>query len=135
MLHTLVGDRERYSNVSLPLLLSNGTGSAQRVADNKYWAVMMAKDAPVNGAESAGNKKYKNILPKHTDKITRSVNIFYVRDEFILGLSFLDKDGEVIWELVRTTVSEYTRTDASYDVTTVGLEDNEIIIGVVAKLH
>ncbi len=90
-------------------------GSAQRVAGKKYWSVMMAKDAPENGAESAGNKKYKNILPKDADKTTRSVNIFYVRDEFILGFSFLDKDGEVIWELLRTTVSEYARTDASYD--------------------
>ncbi len=60
------------------------------------------------------------------DKLNRIrlVNIYYSR--YIHGFSFLDKDGALLWEIGHTA--------SNYKYETVLLEENERIIGVVAKL-
>ncbi len=46
---------------------------------------------------------------------------------YIRGFSFFDKEGALLWKIGITTGS-------ADDVVTVLLEENEVIIGVVAKL-
>ena len=55
----------------------------------------------------------------------RSVNIHH-DNRWITGFSFFDKDGALLWEIGYTT--------ARLTVETVILAENEVIVGVVAKL-
>ena len=62
-------------------------------------------------------------MPK--DARIRSVTLYH--DARIRGFDFFDKDKACIWSI--------GNTDEAFDVTTLVLEDNEVIIGVVAKLY
>ena len=55
----------------------------------------------------------------------RSVTIHH-NSKYIVGFSFFDKDGALLWEIGNT---HWRRRE------TVVLADNEVIIGVVAKLY
>ena len=57
----------------------------------------------------------------------KTVQIYY-NSNCIFGFKFFAKDSTLLWKIGYTTAS-------SCDVETVELEDNEVIIGVVAKLH
>ncbi len=87
------------------LILSNGVKSQQRDKNVKY---------------------YDHMMPEILHKMIRSVNIHY-NDEYITGFSFLDKDGVLLWKIGMTYPGVKTAE-------TVVLEDNEVIVGVVAKL-
>ncbi len=87
-------------------ILSNGDRSTQRDGDIKYYDHMIPADA--------------------LNKIRR-VTIHYWPNECIYGFSFFDKDGEDLWEIGGTT--------HGYKKKTVGLAENEVIVGVVAKLY
>ena len=63
-------------------------------------------------------------MPKDEHKKIRSVEINY--NDSILGFSFFDKDNSLLWKI--------GYTHPSINVKRVTLEENEIIIGVVAKL-
>ncbi len=65
------------------------------------------------------------MMPERSHKKIRSVNIHY--GSCIHGFSFLDKEGTLLWEI--------GDTDSDWDdVDTVLLAENEVIVGVVAKL-
>jgi hypothetical protein len=88
-------------------ILSNGTRSTQR--DENY---------PTN---------YSFIIPADELNKIRSVTIHYVHNLHILGFSFFDKVGALLWKI----------GDSSFWLETaiVLLEENEVIVGVVAKLN
>ena len=65
------------------------------------------------------------MIPTDAINKIRSVNIHYYFN-CIDGFSFFDKDGELLWKI--------GYTDIEMDVETVLLEDNEVIVGVVAKV-
>jgi hypothetical protein len=66
------------------------------------------------------------MLPAGADKKIRSVTIYY-GIECIGGFSFLDKEGALLWDI--------GNTHASLKKETVQIAENEVIIGVVAKLY
>ncbi len=67
---------------------------------------------------------FTHMFPAGSHKKIRSVNIHYHDPECIYGFSFYDKEGALLWKIWDTT---YAR------VKTVLLEENEVIVGVVAK--
>jgi hypothetical protein len=67
--------------------------------------------------------KYTFMIHKKALNKIRSVNIYHDVSS-IAGFSFFDKDGALLWEIGDTTCSKET----------VLLEENEVIVGVVAKL-
>ncbi len=66
------------------------------------------------------------MIPKDALKRIRSVTIYH-RDSFIEGFTFFDKDGALLWEI--------GWIDPDDDMETVLLAENEVIVGVVAKLY
>ncbi len=64
------------------------------------------------------------MIPTDALNKIRSVTIHYYGH--IKGFSFFDKDGSLLWKI--------GITNPVYKVDTVLLEENEVIIGVVAKL-
>ncbi len=109
-LHTLVGfesDEVDGTGEDFNFILSNGTRSNQRDEGYTYYDRMMPADAH--------------------NKI-RSVTIhFHYYNDWIRGFSFFDKDGALLWKIGRTQ-DGYAKEE------TVLLADNELIVGVVAKL-
>jgi hypothetical protein len=85
-------------------ILSNGARSKQRDVESTDFTFMIPADA--------------------FEKI-RSVTIHYY--SCIVGFSFFDKDGALLWKHGNTA----SRTNKEKVV----LEENEVIVGVVAKLH
>ncbi len=86
-------------------ILSNGTRSTQR-----------DEDYPT---------KYDHMLPTDALNKIRSVTIHH-NTFCIFGFKFFDKDGALLWK--------HGWTDGSRKETVV-LEENEVIVGVVAKLY
>ncbi len=68
------------------------------------------------------------MLPADAINKIRSVTIHYFGTSCIGGFSFFDKDGALLWEIGCTTGSGLKKE-------TVVLEENEVIVGVVAKLY
>ncbi len=64
------------------------------------------------------------MIPADALKKIRSVIIN--NNEYIYGFSFFDKDRALLWSIGNTYVSKKE---------TVVLEENEVIVGVVAKLY
>ncbi len=82
-----------------------------------------------NGAQStlSGDKlptDYTFMIPKKALSKIRSVNIHCYFHRCISGFAFFDKDGALLWEIGVTTEKEKE---------TVLLDENEVIVGVVAK--
>ncbi len=88
--------------VKFNFILSNGDRSYQRDKGEKYSTHLMPEGA------------YKRI---------KSVQIYYMC--CMAGFKFFDRDDKPIWQIGRITWS-------SLKVETVMLEDNEVIVGVVA---
>ncbi len=65
------------------------------------------------------------MIPADALKEIRSVTIYH--NGYIHGFSFFDKDGEELWEI--------GWTDTWHKEETVLLAENEVIVGVVAKLY
>ncbi len=86
-------------------ILSNGTRSTQRDEEDYY----------------------DHMVPTYALNKIRSVTIYYWPDIHITGFCFFDKDGVLLWKIGNTTDFELKKE-------TVVLEENERIIGVVAKL-
>ena len=107
-LHTLAGFENEYEDGEgyfFNFILSNGTRSTQR--DERY---------PTN---------YTYMIPKDALNKIRRVSIHY--NNLIGGFSFFDKDGALLWK-IGNTANQYLEKE------TVMLEENEVIVGVVAKL-
>ncbi len=68
---------------------------------------------------------YPQMMPAGSHNRIRSVNIHYAY--FIAGFSFFDKEGALLYKI--------GDTDEDLNVDTVVLEENEVIVGVVAKLY
>ena len=66
-------------------------------------------------------------MPEGAHLNIRSVHIYYRDGNWIGGFKFYNKHNSLLWEIGFTTGS-------SLKVETVELEDNEVIIGVKAKL-
>ena len=66
------------------------------------------------------------MMPEGAHLNIRSVHIYY--DGCVYGFKFFNKHNSLLWEIGYTT-------DSYYKVETVELEDNEVIIGVKAKLY
>ncbi len=66
------------------------------------------------------------MLPEGAHNMIRSVTIHHTN--CIHGFSFLDKEGALLWEVGNTT-------EPDLDVKTVLIADNEVLVGVVAKLY
>ncbi len=81
-----------------------------------------------NGARSAQRDEYymyfTHMLPEGSHKKIRSVNIYY--GSFILGLEFFDQN--------KAKLCEIGYVDSNDSVKTVVVAENEVIVGVVAKL-
>ena len=67
------------------------------------------------------------MIPTDALKKIRSVTIHYKKYDYIAGFSFFDKDWALLWKIGDTT-SSWLRAEI------VVLAEDEIIIGVVAKL-
>jgi hypothetical protein len=67
------------------------------------------------------------MMPTNAHLRIKTVLIFYVNSLFVCGFQFFDNQNKIIWEIGYTNQF----LDAKK---TVILEDNEVIIGVVAKL-
>jgi hypothetical protein len=81
-----------------------------------------------NGARSEhrdGLKYWTHMLPKR--KIIKSVDVYF--SDYIHGFRFFDKEGKTLWEI------GMIHSSMDMEVETVILEDDEVIIGVVGKLH
>jgi hypothetical protein len=65
------------------------------------------------------------MIPAHALKTIRSVTIHYKK--CISGFSFFDKRGARLWQI--------GWIDQSHRAEKVVLEENEVIVGVVAKLY
>ena len=87
--------------------LSNGDRSTQR---DEYW--------PTN---------YTHMIPADALNKIRRITIHY-GNNYIAGFSFFDKDGALLWKIGATT-------DSGLEKETVVLAENEVIVGVVAKLE
>ncbi len=108
VLHTLVSfenDSKKGSGNLFNFILTNGTRSTQR--DDK---------APT---------KYEYMIPVNALNKIRRVAIYY--EECIYGFSFFDKDGALLWEVGWAY--------GGFKEETVVLAENEVIVGVVAKLR
>ena len=66
------------------------------------------------------------MIPADALNKIRSVTIHY-DNHCIRGFSFFDKDGALLWEI--------GFIDSDLDWETVVLEENEVVVGVVAKLY
>ncbi len=64
------------------------------------------------------------MIPADALKIIRSVRIHY-NSAYIVGFSFFDKDGLHLWRIGQTF---------SFGSETVEIAEDEVIVGVVAKL-
>ncbi len=109
VLHTLAGfENIRVDGAScfFNFILSNGTRSTQR---DELWPT-----------------DYSFMIPADALHKIRSANIYNYNGDYIVGFKFFDKDGALLWEhgLICT----------DYENKTVVLEENEVIVGVVAKL-
>jgi hypothetical protein len=93
------------SGSSFNFILSNGTRSTQR-----------DEDAPT---------EFDYFIPADALKRIRSVTIHY--SGAIYGFSFFDKGWALLWEIGNNTESYFKEE-------TVLLEENEVFVGVVAKL-
>ena len=69
------------------------------------------------------------MIPAGAINRIRYVIIYYHYNDCIGGFSFFDKDGALLWEI------GWTNSGSDYKKQTVVLEENEVIIGVVAKLY
>ncbi len=69
--------------------------------------------------------KYTLMMPEGFHNKIRSVRIYYY--DRICGFSFFDKEGALLWKIGATTY-------ALFEKKTVLIAENEVIIGVVAKL-
>jgi hypothetical protein len=111
VLPTLIGfennEKDGKGN-SFNFILSNGTRSTQR--DKKY------------------PTKYTHMMPADAHNKIRSVTIKY-NNHCIWGFSFFDKYGALLWYHGFTTESYWCNKE------TVLLAENEVIVGVVAKLY
>ena len=108
MLHFLTGfeiNKQDGSGQFLNFILSNGVRSKQK---DRYYPT-----------------DYTHMLPEDAEKRIRSVEIFY--GDIVYGFLFFDKNNTLLWKI--------GLIDSDCDVETVVLADNEIIIGVVAKLR
>ncbi len=109
-LHHLTGfenDWKDGTGFGFNFLLSNGDRSKQR--DKKY---------PTN---------FTHMMPEGSHNKIRSVRIYH-DGHFINGFSFFDKEEALLWMIGRTNRSYF-------EVDTVLIDENEVIIGVVAKLY
>ncbi len=68
---------------------------------------------------------YDHMMPEGSHMMIRSVTIHY--NYVISGFSFYDKEGALLWEIGVTT-------DSRLNTATVLITENEVIVGVVAKL-
>jgi hypothetical protein len=67
------------------------------------------------------------MMPADSHKMIRSVNIHHnTYSTIILGFSFFDKEGALLWEIGVTS--------SWFKVKTVLIAENEVIVGVVAKI-
>jgi hypothetical protein len=67
------------------------------------------------------------MIPANAIKKIRRVNIHFFGYHYITGLSFFDKGKKLLWKI--------GYINSRLDVETVVLEENEVIVGVSAKLH
>jgi hypothetical protein len=64
------------------------------------------------------------MMPEGGHKRIKSIDIIYSHNRMIYGFQFFDKDNTFIWQIGKT----------GSNVETVVLSDNEVIVGIVAKL-
>lgn len=97
--------------------LSDGSGARFNwVLSNGNKSNQMDDDWPTD---------YPHMMPEQVPNQIRSVDILY-DDECIRGFNFFDQHKQLIWEI--------GDVDDGYTVNTVALAEDEVIIGVVAKL-
>jgi hypothetical protein len=112
VLHPIVGfenNRQDGTGTQMNFILNNGDRSYNRPA----WAM------------SDGYTYYAHMMPADSHKFIRSVEIFHF-DDNIYGFRFFDREGHLMFKIGNTL--------AKSKVNTVALEDNEVIVGVNAKL-
>ena len=72
-----------------------------------------------------GEKYSTHLMPEGAFERIKSVHIYYM--SCMAGFKFLDREGSTIWQIGKITWS-------SLKIETVVLENNEVIVGVVAQL-
>ena len=107
-IHTLAGFAVDKYGVTKNFILSNGERS--KIGENSEQDLIT---------------DYYHMIPADALHKIRSVTIYYFGS--ICGFSFFDKDGALLWK------HGYTYSGLRED--TVLLEENEVILGVVAKLY
>ncbi len=92
--------------------------------DIKHWDFILSNGCRFQ-QKQAGVTWHDKMMPEGAYKKIRSVRI-YDNDISIIGFCFFDKDGKQIWMIG----DNYQ----GYDVRTVLIKDNEVIVGVKAKV-
>ncbi len=78
---------------------------------------------------------FDHIMPEWAQKKIRTIEIFYDGfDSCICGLAFFDKHRKLIWK-IGGKKARYLTSERPYEVETVLIEENEVVVGVVAKLR
>ena len=99
-------DKEDGRGFCFNIILSNGQRSTQR-----------DEEMPTN---------FTHMMPVGADRKIRSVDIYNYEGSFITGFQFFDKDRKLIWQIGDIA--------SHHVVKTVLIAENEVIVGVVAKL-
>ncbi len=77
------------------------------------------------------NQPITHMMPARSHKKIRSVTIHSYVEFNIIGLSFFDKEGALLWEIGNTTDPGFL--GVKWDKTVLVAED-EVIVGVVARI-
>ncbi len=89
--------------------------------------VIMSNGPRSTQSDSAYPTNHTHMIPDDALKKIRSVTIHYIPNDCIWGFSLFDKNDELLWKI--------GLTHSTLSVETVLLAENELIVGVVAKLY
>ncbi len=100
-----------------------GFENSEEDGEGPHFNLILSNGARSKQKDKGEPTKYTHMIPKHAG--IRSVTLYH--DARIRGFEFFDKEKARIWSI--------GNTDDGFDVTTVVLAENEVMIGVVAKLY
>ena len=116
--------RDKYKATETPFL--SGFENADKDGRSCRMNFVLSNGDRSKQIEKEYPTEHTHMIPADALNKIRSVTIYY-NTHHIMGFSFFDKDRKLLWE----TGDTY----AGFDKETVMLADNEVIVGVVAKLY
>ncbi len=110
-------------------VLPHLTGFENNWQDGRGWYMnLILSNGHRSNQRDEGETYYDHLMPAGSHNKIRSVSIYYYSDH-IDGFSFFDKERALLLKIGETD------SDDGEEKETVLLEENEVIVGVVAKLY